>query len=260
MDATARHDLENHGYCVIRDVLTARRSAEILDEVWHSIEVNKQLGLATHLNRDPNEQNVRATMLIDRGQTFEDLVTHDIALDVVETLLGPDYILSNLTGNIARPGSGSMLVHSDQSLVAPAPWTEAWAVNVIWCLTDVHQDNGATLYLPESHKYRTADELPEDTYSQLRPFEAPVGSVIVMDGRTWHTSGFNVTADEDRALLFAFYCRSFVRPQMNWPAILDPDVFDAMPSEIQRLLGGNPARAYGTQTTARFGPRPAQYT
>ena len=57
-------------------------------------------------------------------------------------------ISSTFTANIARPGSGSMFVHSDQSLVAPEPWLQPWSVNIIWCLTDVTFENGATLYIP----------------------------------------------------------------------------------------------------------------
>jgi ectoine hydroxylase-related dioxygenase (phytanoyl-CoA dioxygenase family) len=30
----------------------------------------------------------------------------------------------------------------------------------------------------------------------LKPFEASAGSFIAMEGRLWHTSGANVTADQ----------------------------------------------------------------
>ena len=43
-----------------------------------------------------------------------------------------------------------------------------------------------------------------------------------MDGRMWHTSGANVTATEERALLFGYYCAPFLRPQTNWNAALSP--------------------------------------
>ena len=73
---------------------------------------------------------------------------------------------------------------------------------MIWCLTDVHPDNGATLHIPGSHRYQTLADVPTDPMAQMVPFEAPAGSIMVMEGRVWHTSGANVTADEDRALLF----------------------------------------------------------
>jgi ectoine hydroxylase-related dioxygenase (phytanoyl-CoA dioxygenase family) len=88
-------------------------------------------------------------------------------------------------------------------------------MNIIWCLTDVRPDNGATLYLPGSHRLRSPDEVPEDAAQRMVPFSAPAGAVLAIEGRMWHTSGCNVTQSEDRALLFAFYSQPFVRPQWN---------------------------------------------
>ena len=116
-----------------------------------------------------------------------------------------------------------MVVHSDLAAVAPEPWLGAAdASNVIWCLIDVDADNGATLHIPGSHRYTTMADVPADPMAHMVPFEAAAGSIIVMEGRVWHTSGRNVTADEDRALLFGYYTKPFLRPQWNFTASLAP--------------------------------------
>src|SRR5262249_12045677 len=124
------------------------------------------------------------------------------------------------SANIALPGSGSMRLHSDQALAVPPPWREPWAVNVIWCLNDIHEANGATRYLPGSHRCERFEDLPSDPMAKTRAFEAPAGSFVVMEGRLWHTSGANVTRDERRALMFAYYVADFLRPQVNAEAAL----------------------------------------
>lgn len=48
------------------------------------------------------------------------------------------------------------------------------------------------------------------------PIECSAGSIFVMDGRVWHQTGTNTTADQTRAGLFAYYVRPFIRPQWNW--------------------------------------------
>src|SRR6202008_699337 len=118
---------------------------------------------------------------------------------MVREVLGPHILVSNFTANIAFPGSGSMRLHSDQALVIPPPWNEPWVLNVIWCLDDVHERNGATRYVPGSQRYRTFEDVPADALSKSRPFEAPAGSAIVLEGRVWHTSGANRTDVERRA-------------------------------------------------------------
>lgn len=73
------------------------------------------------------------------------------------------------------------------------------------------------------------------------PFEAPAGSIVVMEGRVWHTSGANVTADEDRALLFGYYSKPYIRPQWNFTAALRSEVQAPM-SPVQRYrLGLDPS-------------------
>lgn len=186
---------------------------------------------------DPNAANVRVFDLLDIDPLFRDLIRHPLALDLVRALLGPEFLISNFTANIARPGSGSMSLHADQALVVPEPWLEPWSINIIWCLTDVRFENGATLFIPGSHRVTRRDELGPEPASRLMPFEAPAGSIIAMDGRMWHTSGRNITASEDRALLFGYYSRAFLRPQVNWNAVLSPDVQAGLDPDFRKLLG-----------------------
>ena len=63
---------------------------------------------------------------------------------------------------VALPGSQSMNAHNDQSTLHPEPWNDLWCLNVIWCLDDVDEGNGATRYLPGSHRIRWRSELPVD--------------------------------------------------------------------------------------------------
>ena len=219
-DATALADavehIEREGYAVVPEVLDCAVARRVLERLWVAAAESERRGLPNYAEGlDPNPSNVRVWNLIDLDPIFAELIAHPVADTLVSAVLGANYIVSNFTANIARPGSGSMMVHSDQSLVLPAPWPAAHTMNIIWCLTDVRPDNGATLYLPGSHRLRTPDELPADAAERMVPFSAPAGSIVALDGRMWHTSGGNVTESEDRALLFAFYSQPFVRPQWN---------------------------------------------
>ena len=234
--------LAEHGFCVVQNVLAPDACAEVRAQLIAASAESQRRGTPTWIESlDPNDRNIRVFGLLDLDPVFRELIVHPIALDAVRSVIGASFIISNFTANIELPGSGSMAVHSDQALVIPEPWHAPWAVNVIWCLDRVHEANGATRYLPGSHRARCHADIPDDAIRQTVPFEAPAGAVIVMDGRLWHTSGRNVTTNEQRALLFAYYTRDFIRPQVNWNATLSAEVQAGIDPALHAWLGLGPS-------------------
>lgn len=236
--AAAKAQLRDDGWCVIPDVLDPAAARQALDRLWAAADESRRRGVDTYMPvLDPNASNVRVFFLMELDAIFRELIAHPTAVEMVSSLLGRDFLISNFTANIARPGSKSMALHSDQSLVVPEPWVQPWALNVIWCLTDVTFENGATLFIPGSHRWQTRADVPADANRRLQPFEAKAGSIIVMEGRIWHTSGANITADQDRALLFGYYTRPFLRQQVNWNAALSAETQASLSPQMRRWLG-----------------------
>jgi ectoine hydroxylase-related dioxygenase (phytanoyl-CoA dioxygenase family) len=238
----AKHfdDLEAHGFCVVEDVLTAVEVSGIREKLLTAATESNRRGVPTHIpSLDPNDANVRVFNLLDLDPIFLELMERPEAIEFVKKLVGDDFIVSNFTANIARPGAKSMHAHSDLGIVFPGPWLKPWSMNVLWCLDDVHQDNGATRYLPNSHKITYAKDVPHDMLDNMRSFNAKAGSIIIMDGRLWHTSGENVTEKEERAIVFGYYSAAFLRPQVNWNVLLAESTQRNLSSHTRRWLGLN---------------------
>jgi len=230
--------LRGDGYCVIEGVLQASETANVRRRLVEAARESERRGIPTYIaGLDPNASNVRVFNLLDLDPVFIDLITHPVALQIARHLLEDDFIVSNFTANIAKPGSRSMVVHSDLAAVLPEPWHAPWSLNVIWCLDDVRAENGGTLFMPGSHRFQRLDELPGDLADRMVSFEANAGSVVAMEGRLWHTSGANVTTDEERALLFGYYSRSFIRPQWNFNVGLSDETKARLSPELRQRLG-----------------------
>ncbi len=237
-----RATLAKDGVCVVPNVLSRAQAADMRRSLTETAELYRQNGGETFLPYlDPNDRNIRVFNLIGLHADFRALILHPTALALVTDLLGDGYMVSNFTANIALPGSASMALHADQALVAPSPWLEPWAINIIWCLDDANETNGATRYIPGSHLWKTLDDLPDDPMALTQAFEAPAGSIVAMDGRTWHTSGANVTKDKERALLFGYYTQDFIRPQVNWNVLLKPEVIETLSPLLFDKLGLGPS-------------------
>ena len=233
-----KDELVKNGFCILPGVLNQGRLNDTRTALQRAIKKTIDRGIATHIpGLDPNEYNIRVFNLLDLDPLFVDLIGDAEALSIVEDLIGNDFIVSHFTANIARPGSGSMQLHSDLSLVHPPPWKEPWAINIIWVLNDMREENGATRYLPDSHKMNQPDALPKEADELMRPIEAEAGSIMSMDGRLWHTSGANIMQNEERGLLLGYYTRSFIRPQWNFNTGLAVETKSSLPDQLKYRLG-----------------------
>ena len=243
---TLQDQLEHSGFCVVPGVLDAEQVFTVRQRLLAAARVFEASGASTFMPElDPNAHNVRVFNLIGLDAVFRRLILHPTALEYVKRLLGEHYMVSNFTANIALPGSGSMPIHSDLGFVAPAPWLAPHSMNIIWCLDDVDELNGATRYIPDSHRFQNLDDLPNAPMQYTVAFEAAAGSIIAVDGRMWHTSGANITEDRERAMLFGYYSADFLRPQVNWNALLNAELQDSLDAELFARLG------LGTEGNAR---------
>lgn len=233
-------ELQVKGHTVIPDVLSAEFTDELRARTWALADATEARGIPTRgISVDPNACSVRLANLIDGDQIFRDLILHPVAVEVLKSLIGEDFLISNFSANIALPGARSMKIHSDLALVLPEPWLRPLSMNIGWCLNDVSEANGSTRVLSGSHLFQSRADLPEDMEFQMVSVTATKGSMAVMDGRLWHTSGNN-RSDGERGMLFGYYSADFLRPQQNWAVTLSPETRAILSGELSARLGITP--------------------
>ena len=195
-----------------------------------------------------------------QGAAFRDLLRKPPVRTLARHVLDGDYCLSSHTANIAGPGGESMVLHSDQGY-APRAIEMALTMNVMWMLVDFTEENGATRLVPGSH--RIPAEPPGDGPVATVPGVGPAGTALVFDGRIWHGTGANTTADEHRYGVLTYFCRPWMRPQENYTLSTHPDVLASADDELRALLGlrvwrtlGGVEGPWGAARQARRGSAP----
>ncbi len=234
--AAARESLAREGYVVVEDALGEAETRDIRARLWSGMSISEEDGVPLQgYAFDADEHNLRVFHLFNLDPVFVDLIQRPLARAMVEALLGEDYLISNFSANVTTPGSGRMQLHADQGYVPP-PWPDQpLACNVAWLLDDFTEENGGTRYVPGSHLKGT-NPAPEDEGASV-PIVAPAGSMLVMDGRLWHQTGANCSSTTQRAALFGYYVKRWLRPQINWTAALWPETVANLSPAFLDLLG-----------------------
>jgi ectoine hydroxylase-related dioxygenase (phytanoyl-CoA dioxygenase family) len=256
----ARADLDALGYCVVPGVLSRAEVAALKARLVDQAAGERERGVSFH-DGGPGRPNQRVWMLVNKGRIFRDLMLHPIIDALIGHLLGPDFIVSSFTANIAQPGGEPMSLHTDQGYIGF--WTpEPVVANIAWMLDDFTDANGATRLVPKSHLNQAATprssmrlaEAPANMPTQADTIaaEGAAGSILCFDGRLWHGTGANTT-DRPRHALLSYHARGYVRSQENFTLGLDPAIRAAeRPALLNRL---------GFSTWAGLGrvesPRPA---
>ncbi len=191
-------ELRVFGFTIIEEVLDDKSVARLRDFV---VKAEEGIGVDTgHRGVARHVAN-----LINLDPMFFPLIDHEKVLPYIEAIMGRDLILGSLNSRLVRPGDGKQTLHSDIPLPLHQYGTHApIMMNTIWPLHDYTIDNGATFVVPGSHQSHLQEPPPGFELRYDMQAVTPAGSVIIINGQTWHGGGENRT-ESIRAAMFGHY-------------------------------------------------------
>jgi ectoine hydroxylase-related dioxygenase (phytanoyl-CoA dioxygenase family) len=226
-------EVDKSGVCVVPDFISTELLKRIEAQVDHLNELERARGVGFLESEGANQ---RVFNLVNKGEVFEKIVQHPDVMAVMGILLGGDFILSGFSSNTTGPGGEEMVLHSDSGYVPPPHPEYLLAANAIWMIDDFTSENGATHYVPGSHKLRSN---PGAEKYDTKPILGKAGSVAFLHGYTWHKTGSNTSAANYRRALFAYYVRPFLRVQENHVVSVREEVWNRASPLLRHLLGGD---------------------
>lgn len=266
-------DMDASGYCLVADALAPAKVAAVRARLEEQAAAERAQG---HRRRSQVQDSAGANqwvnMLLNKGPVFRDLLFHPLVDGVVEHLLGPGSLLSDISAHITRPGNTLLPLHIDQWWLPPpvmpgerhiragavsrdnvrtgppevskTPINPPAVVNAMWMMSDFTAENGATRIVPRSHLSGTQ---PEATVPHRIPTVAltgRAGTCAIWEGRTWHSAGANVSGEE-RFGLITYYGGPQFRSLQNHALGTRPEVLEDAPPELLALLGLKVWNEYG---------------
>jgi len=182
----------------------------------------------------------RTAGLLRIDPIFWDVPIDPMVTEVVEGVLGPDFLLSTFSGIDLKPnGNNIQPLHPDDALVpVPRPHERPIGCTVMWVVTPFNERTGGTRLLPGSHQEpldllfsQDAERLGQTIQPDLKP-----GSVLVFDHALFHGASDN-PSDQWRLGMQVSYHAGWVRPYTNWFRSIPIEEVRAFPQKLQDLLG-----------------------
>jgi ectoine hydroxylase-related dioxygenase (phytanoyl-CoA dioxygenase family) len=136
------------------------------------------------------------------------LYIHPPLLEASYQVIGQPFKLSTMHARTLHPNSQAQGLHVD---FIPNEG-KFRLVGFIFMVDEFHHDNGATRFVPGSHKWSAIpNKLPPDALAdyenQTRTACGQAGSIIIFNGSVWHGHSANTTSAPRRSIQGAFIPR-----------------------------------------------------
>ena len=226
--ASLVQSVNEDGYVIIPDLISPEIVDRIREESAPFLTYNGRNEIEGHLTR-------RIYAVIEKTLSCNPIIEHPLVLALLDQILMPDYLLSQLQVINVLPGAVRQPTHNDDGFYPIARPRKPLSAALIWALDDFTEDNGATLIYPKSHLWGEFSMADVDV-SQMVPAVMSSGSAVFFLGTSVHGAGANHT-DKPRLAATTQYCEPWARQQENYSLAISRERARMCSETVQRLLG-----------------------
>jgi hypothetical protein len=204
---------------------------EQLEELARAYDDALAAGRPPDLRARPD--SVRLNSLVNYSPAFDALYVAEDLLRLATRVVGEPVRLAYLLARTLLPGAGRDRLHRD-------PWrADLKLAAFIVPIDDFREDNGATRFIPGSHRGNLRPEAAMDDPAARHPQEwiavAPAGSCILYDGDVWHGYTANRSRAARRSLQGGFIPWSSAEPS-DGHAALTPETMARLSTQARAVF------------------------
>lgn len=228
--------VEQEGFCIIEGFLPENECNKYIEtlEKLHSkrLEQQEYIGCA--------DNQVLYNYFYEYPELFN-LIHSDLSYKVMSQLIDSDYVLTSAAARNRQVVKGlnestktsGIGWHSDGRYVKNKQLIQpSFSYFTIHALDPFTEENGATEYVPMSHK--KSNHPDRETNYTYKAFSAPKGSLIIMDTALWHRAG--TPTEKRRWSVFNMFSSWFVKPYYDFNKMFNTEQINSFSPTIKQLL------------------------
>ena len=256
-------ELDENGILVVAGVLTPVQCDHYAELLQQELNTSSHIERVMHERRGPVD-GWKVYNLVMRHRDFIELASLSFTVDYMRRFFGSDMELHSSEGAIIPPGGGNLPVkgsveedvsgwHVDGSERIAGYYLSMIS---IYYLCDTSRENGATRYIPGTHK----EFLSKEEALQREPRYCPVskGDMVIFNPCLWHAGSPN-TSQSNRPVIINYYQRGFVKQAFDYPGTMSVADMKKLTPDQRQLLGFNRRVPRDVSEIYRFRPELADF-
>ncbi len=228
----AFNEIEKTGFVIIPNIL---ENPKAMAEIKENLDIALSSDIESYSSL-PGKHDDIVLDLVTKGSVFLQLLENEKMHKVFSHFLSDTCILYSFTSTILRPNKQHYAceIHTDMPRLVP---NYHLGIVMTLAIDDFTETNGATYYLPGSHR---SIEKPskEEFYKNAVRVTRKAGDAVFFHPRVWHAGGLNQTTST-RYGCTIYAVRSWMRQRFDFPRMISDEVLSHLGERGRSFLGFN---------------------
>jgi ectoine hydroxylase-related dioxygenase (phytanoyl-CoA dioxygenase family) len=230
--AQADREIDEVGIVVVREALSADECDEFIAIIEEEIRTASYIERVMHGRRTSGTgYGYKIYDFQSRHPLALQLIAFPFVLDYFRRCLGQDMVLHSSEGSVVTPGAGGGGLHYDGYDRIKDYYL---SMNSIFYLCDTNVTNGATRYVPGTHKEFISNR--EAREREVKYIEAEKGDLVIFNPYLIHSGSPNMS-DSPRPVIINYYQRGYIKQGFDYARAMSVPQIKRLTPDQRTLLG-----------------------
>ncbi len=228
--AEADREIDEVGIVVVARALPGDRCEELARLIEEEIRMACHIERVMH-ERRKGEIGYKIYNLQSRHPAFMELIAFPFLIEYFRRFLGPRMALHSSEGALIPPGAEGGGWHYDGHDRIPGYFL---SMNAIYYLCDADVRNGATRYVPGTHKEFIS--VQEAKSREAKYVSVKKGDLVMFNPYLIHAGSAN-PSDANRPVIINYYQRGYIKQGFDFPRSMSVSEVKRLTKDQRTLLG-----------------------